>query len=110
MLRTTLLVSIGGLVLAACAAQPPEQAEPDETDTALTEEAVLAAQRAGYTLVTRNGEQVLCRQDAQTGTRLQRTTICLTAREWARLRSSTRKTLQDVSRGHQPACALDGTC
>lgn len=105
-----LLVTMAGLVLAACASQTPEPVPETETSAELTEEAILAAQRAGYSLVTRNGEQVLCRQDPQTGSRLQRTTICLTAREWARVRSSTRQALHDMTRGHEPACRSEGTC
>jgi hypothetical protein len=102
---------IAGLVLAACASQTAKQVDDaGAASTELTEEALLAAQAAGYSLVTRNGEQVLCRRDAQTGTRLGHTTTCLTARDWARARSSSRKALEDATRGQKPACSLEGNC
>ena len=87
------------LMLTACSAPPVKT--PD-APVQLTEESLLAAQRAGYSLVTRNGEQVLCRRDAQTGTRLQHTTTCLTASDWARMRSDSKDTLRDLTRDQKP--------
>jgi hypothetical protein len=111
MCKSKLLVTMLGMALVACASETPK--DPDSAGfvaSELTEESIIAAQAAGYTLVNRNGEQVLCRRDAQTGTRLAHSTICLTAREWARARASTRKAVEDMTRGHQPACSLEGNC
>ena len=94
-------------VLSGCASSTQTV---DRTNPELTEESVMAAQAAGYTLVTRNGEQVVCRRDPQTGSRLRHTIICLSAREWMRVRSSAREALQDVSGGHKPACQAGATC
>jgi hypothetical protein len=105
------VVVMAGFLLAACASPTPKQV--DDSGTAapeLTAEGIVAAQAAGYTLVNRNGEQILCRRDAQTGSRLQHTTTCLTAREWTRMRNSSRKTLEDMTRGQRPPCDLDGSC
>ena len=100
------------VLLAACAAKPPPMpvTQVPAAPADWTAEQLLAAQRAGYSLVTRNGEQVLCRQDPQTGSRLQRNTICMTTKEWQRTRGTSRDTLQDLTRGQQPACALEKNC
>jgi len=104
MRQTPFVVSIAGFVLAACASQSVELADDSlpPPPIELTQETILEAQRAGYMLVTKNGEQVFCRRDAQTGSRLQHTTTCLTARDWARVRSTSREALQDMTEGHQP--------
>jgi hypothetical protein len=97
--------------LTACAAEPSQQlTEVESVPTDWTTDQLLAAQRAGYSLVTRGGEQVVCRQDPQTGSRLQRTTLCMTAREWQRMRTTSRETMQDITSGQQPSCALEKNC
>jgi hypothetical protein len=99
------------LVMTACTTPPPKQltdAQPVPADW--TSEELLAAQRAGYSLVTRDGQQVMCRRDPQTGSRLQHNTICMTAKEWQRTRSTSRDTVQDLTRGQQPSCALEKNC
>jgi hypothetical protein len=97
------VLAILGLVLAGCAAEGTREADDSNASSVeMTQEALLAAQAAGYSLTTKNGEQVLCREDTQTGSRLNRTTTCLTAREWARVRNSSRQSLQDMTRGHKP--------
>ena len=109
-MRSATLTLLAAL-LVACASPPPQpisDAEPVPADW--TSEQLLAAQRAGYSLVTRQGEQVMCRQDLQTGTRLQRTTLCMTATEWHRTRRTSRETLQDITSGQQPSCALENNC
>jgi hypothetical protein len=103
-----LLVTV---LLSACAAEPKKELTNAERVPAdWTSEQLLAAQRAGYSLVTRNNEQVVCRQDQQTGSRLQRTTLCMTAKEWQRTRTTSRETMQDLTSGQQPSCALEKNC
>jgi hypothetical protein len=109
-MRATVLVLIM-IALAACSNSKSKQLEvvkraPEDW----THESLLAAQRAGYTLVTRGGEQVLCRQDPQTGSRLQQTTTCMSLREWQRVRTTSRDTLDDLTRGQRPSCALENNC
>lgn len=109
-MRAALLILISAL-LEACASETPQpttQAEPVPPDW--TPEQLLAAQRAGYSLVTREGEQVMCRQDPQTGSRLQHRTLCMTAKEWQRTRRTSRETMQDITSGHKASCALEKKC
>src|SRR5689334_16719445 len=47
----------------------------------LDAEKIMAAQRAGYKIQNENGQQLLCRRDLQTGSRVRYKTSCLTARE-----------------------------
>jgi hypothetical protein len=105
------MAAMAAVVLAACSSPTPKHVDDAETaEPELTAEGIVAAQAAGYTLVNKNGEQILCRRNAQTGSRLQHTTTCLTAREWTRMRNSSRKTLEDMTRGQRPPCDLDGSC
>jgi hypothetical protein len=106
-----LVVAMVGFVLAACASEKPKQADKfDPAISELTEESIVAAQAAGYSLVNKDGEQVLCRRDPQTGSRLQHTTTCLTATEWTRMRNASRRSLEDLTRGHRPPCPEQGSC
>jgi hypothetical protein len=110
LMRAAILTLITTLLL-ACASQPPQPLTDAEAVPAdWTTEQMLAAQRAGYSLVTRGGEQVVCRRDPQTGSRLQHTTICMTAKEWHRTRNTSRETLQDITSGQQPSCAIEKNC
>ncbi|HVY80410.1 MAG TPA: hypothetical protein VG994_05455 [Steroidobacteraceae bacterium] len=42
---------------------------------------LVEAQKAGYKVVNENGQQLFCRRDTVTGTRLQHRTTCLTAQQ-----------------------------
>ena len=109
LMRATLLIMAA--LLSACASPPPQPlTDAEEVPADWTSEQLLAAQRAGFSLVTRNGEPVMCRQDAQTGSRLNQTTLCMTAKEWRRTRRTSRETLQDITSGQQPSCALEKNC
>ena len=105
MRQTPLVVSIAAFVLTACASQSQQPARDGSLPPPpiqLTEETILEAQRAGYSLVTKEGQQVLCRRDPQTGSRLQHNITCLTARDWERMRDSSQDALQDMRQGHKP--------
>jgi len=98
-------------LLAACTSPRPQQSsDAEQVPADWTHDQLLAAQKAGYSLVTRQGEQVMCRRDPQTGSRLQHTTICMTAKEWQRTRATSRETMQDITSGHKPACAIEKNC
>jgi hypothetical protein len=109
-MRAAPLVLISAL-LTACSSPPPQElTDAERVPADWTSEQLLAAQRASYSRVTRHGEQVACRQDLQTGSRLSRTTLCMTVKEWQRTRSTSRETVQDLTSGQQPSCALEKNC
>jgi hypothetical protein len=64
----------------------------------LDAEKIMAAQRAGYKIQNQNGQQLLCRRDLQTGSRLRYITSCLTAREWTQLQEENRLQLKSMQR------------
>jgi hypothetical protein len=98
--------------LAACAGTPPEPAAAPAspaspqaaTNVQVTGDAktLLAAQGAGYKVVNKDGQQLLCRKDRQTGSHTRYTTSCLTLQEWEALARSSRQTTEDLSRRRLP--------
>ena len=58
----------------------------------------MAAQKAGYTIKNENGQQLLCRKELQTGSRLRHKTSCLTARQWEQLQNDTNLQLKSMER------------
>lgn len=110
-------VIVLSIALASCAANPPEATgavapAPAAAPVAAAASDKPATSRAGYRLVTRNGEQVYCRREAVTGslTRVQET--CLTQAELeARMQSdqglvddirSAPNTQSELATGRQP--------
>jgi hypothetical protein len=56
----------------------------------------VALQRQGYRIVDDEGRRLYCRTTMSTGSHLQKKSYCLTARELAALRDSTRKTVEQM--------------
>ena len=54
----------------------------------------VALKKAGYKLVNENGQQLYCREDLSTGSHLKKTKTCLTERELAALKDSTRREIE----------------
>lgn len=77
------------------AAESPAQALAEGT---LTADMIMAAQKAGYTIKNENGQQLLCRKDLQTGSRLRYKTSCLTARQWEQMQADTDLQLKSMER------------
>jgi hypothetical protein len=91
------LISLCCLVVGAgCAGAPASAPAPETHQVALDGSNVEAAERAGYKLVNRNGEQVYCRTDPITGSRIETQTTCLTSRELALQMESTRQRMQQT--------------
>ena len=59
---------------------------------------IMAAQKAGYELRNENGEQLLCRKEPRTGSRLRPAVSCMTAKQWEQLQSDTQTTLRTIER------------
>jgi hypothetical protein len=92
------------LVMAGCAGRPamapkptgssvqpaPPVLAPSEGETRAQRQA--QAKAMGYTLVNQDGEDMYCRTSVQTGSRLKKETVCLTASDMGILREATRQT------------------
>lgn len=89
-------------------AMPPAKSEDDKPKQEpaksaavageLDQEKIMAAQKAGYEIRNENGETLLCRRDAKTGSRLRHTFSCMTPKQWEQLQSDTAQTLRATER------------
>jgi hypothetical protein len=101
-----LTVIAAGIVLLGACASNPEQAEPAKvvpppTDVTLDE--LNVAIENGVKLQNEKGEEMVCRREAKTGSRLARETICMTKAEWLRVsEESQRATKKSIRTGNIP--------
>jgi len=87
------------LLLGACASTPVEQPAkivPAPTDVTLEE--INAAIDNGVKLQNEKGEEMVCRKEAKTGSRLARETVCLTKAEWMRVSEESQRATQKTMR------------
>ena len=98
------LFAVSVLSLAGCASRPPEQLArviPPPVDMTLEE--LNVAIDNGVKLQNEKGEQMLCRKEAKTGSRLARETICMTRAEWEKVSiESQRNTQKNMRLGKIP--------
>ena len=88
------------LSLAACAGKPP--AQPDKvipTPTAMTLDDLDTAIENGVKLQNEQGEELVCRKEAKTGSRLARETVCMTHSEWLRVSEESQRATKRSMRG-----------
>jgi hypothetical protein len=93
------LFALSVLSLAACASNPPEQpakAVPPPTDLTLDE--LNAAIDNGVKMQNEKGEEMVCRKEAKTGSRLARETVCMTKSEWTRVSEESQRATQKSMR------------
>jgi len=64
----------------------------------LDQDKIMAAQKAGYEIRNENGEQLLCRKEPKTGSRLRHTVSCMTPKQWEQLQSDTQQSLRTIER------------
>jgi hypothetical protein len=88
-------------------AQPAAVASATDKATAAHQVAVDASnaaevQAAGYKIVNKNGEQLYCRKDPITGSRVQFQTTCLTAQELFDLQHQTEKSMSLITDQQTP--------
>ncbi len=100
------------LLLGACAGAPPQEpvkepvketakVVPPPTNVSLEE--LNTAIDAGVMIQNEKGEEVVCRREAKTGSRLARETICMTKAEWLRVsEESQRATKRSMRSGKIP--------
>jgi len=105
-LKSSKLILLGAtaLLLGACASKPPEtvaKAVPPPTDMTLEE--LNVAIDNGVKMQNEKGEEMVCRKEAKTGSRLARETICMTKAEWAKVSDeSQRNTQKNMRLGKVP--------
>jgi hypothetical protein len=87
------------LLLGACASTPsPQPAAPTPPAKSVSLEEINTAIETGVQLRNEKGEEMVCRREAKTGSRLACETICMTRAEWTRVseesQRATRKALR----------------
>jgi hypothetical protein len=89
---------------ATSAAAIPRNADTASGDAAANPDVVdpVALKKAGYKIVNENGQTLYCRKDISTGSHLKKTTTCLTERELAQLRDSTRREVEYMQKRNPP--------
>jgi len=96
------LIATTVLLLGACASKPepakdvppPQNITLDELNTAI---------EGGVAIQNEKGEEMICRREAKTGSRLARETICMTRAEWLRVsEESQRQTKKSLRSGPIP--------
>jgi len=90
------------LLLGACTTAPmqPAKAVPDPS---VTLDEINIAIENGLQLQNEMGEEMVCRREPKTGSRLARETICMTNAEWVRVsEESQRATKQTMKLGNIP--------
>ncbi|MES1263711.1 MAG: hypothetical protein ABUL69_05100 [Peristeroidobacter soli] len=106
-LKFTLFAAVV-LTLGACASTPPKEqiakpakVVPTPTDVSLDE--INAAIDNGVKLQNEKGEEMVCRKEAKTGSRLARETVCMTKAEWTKVaEESVRQTQKTMRLGKVP--------
>ena len=99
-MRTLVTGLVAAGLLTGCAAE--KRAEPPVTQRVKVDASNIAeAQAAGYKIVNKNGEQLLCRKTLLTGSRLKSTTSCLTQAQWTELNARSRDLLNEGARPSQ---------
>ena len=93
-------VMAAALVLAACASKPqePQVARQVKIDASN----IVEVQKAGYKLVTKDGEKLYCRRDLNTGSHVRYTTSCLTEDEMVALVQASRVGVEQMRRTPPP--------
>jgi hypothetical protein len=89
-----IVLSGATLLLAACAA-PPADTTPHRVK--VTGDNIVEVQKAGYIIMDKNGERLYCTKDPKTGSHIQTTTVCLTARQWEQIHEASVRGLQGIS-------------
>ena len=99
MLKFTLFAAVI-LSLSACAGTPPKEQPakvvPTPTDVSLNE--INAAIDNGVKLQNEKGEEMVCRKEAKTGSRLARETVCMTKAEWTKVAEESQRQTQKTMR------------
>ena len=95
------LVAASIMVLGACAGTPPKADQPAKVAAApanVSLDEINVAIENGVQLQNEKGEEMVCRREAKTGSRLARETICMTKAEWSRVSEESQRSTQKSMR------------
>jgi hypothetical protein len=92
------LIASSIVLLAACAGKP-EPAKPVPEPTNVTLDELNTAIEGGVKIQNEKGEEMLCRREAKTGSRLARETICMTQAEWTQVSEESQRNTKKTLRG-----------
>ncbi len=104
MKKITLTLFASSIVLlGACASAPKEPPKTVPPPTNVTLEELNTAIEGGVKIQNEKGEEMICRHEAKTGSRLARETICMTKAEWLKVsEESQRATRKSMRLGKIP--------
>ena len=94
------LIAASALALYACAGKPaekPDKVIPAPTD--MTVDDLNVAIENGVKLQNEKGEEMVCRREAKTGSRLARETVCMTRAEWLQVSEESQRATKRSMRG-----------
>jgi hypothetical protein len=85
------------VLLGACASKPePAKEVPSHTTVSLDE--INVAIENGVKLQNEKGEEMVCRREAKTGSRLAHETVCMTKAEWLRVSEESQRATKKAMR------------
>jgi hypothetical protein len=93
------LMPVMAMLVVGCASQPTKsQSDPDPGQLAITDTQRLAiAKNLNLKVVDQDGQQVFCRSNFQTATRIRRDTTCYTADQIEQLDAQQQRDLDQMS-------------
>jgi predicted outer membrane protein len=97
-------LTVAFLLVAGCASTSSPVTKPATTvpETRLAGNGSLAdveaAQKAGYKIVSKNGETLYCREELKTGSHVRRDMTCLTKKELEMVRDAARRNVEQMQR------------
>jgi hypothetical protein len=110
-IRLPMLLLVALTTVACAPATTPTQPTPPPamatatataTNPEVVKKALTSKNHAGYTLVTKDGQELYCRTVKKTGSRIQRETVCLTAKEIDELADASRRQMNEMGRRSTP--------
>lgn len=90
-------VTLAVLAMAGCASHAPKE-PPVERRVPVDASNIVEVQKAGYKIVNKDGQQLYCKRDLNTGSHLRYTTTCLTAQELQAVLDASRRSVEDMRR------------
>jgi len=100
-LKTFKLTLVFGsiVLLGACAGTPKEPSKDVPEPTNVTLDELNTAIEGGVKIQNEKGQEMICRREAKTGSRLARETICMTQAEWTRVSEESQRQTKKTMRG-----------
>ncbi len=95
---TLVLITLVATGCASTAGEKPAVEHQEKLDATN----IVPAQKAGYKLVNKDGQNLYCRRDLNVGSHLRYTTSCLSEAEWRDLSDASRQGVEAMRRDQLP--------